>query len=126
MKHIGKFLLLVIASFAMSCDAIPFLNDTYYVKFEGGLVEDTFINESVLFAMQAGNHIQSVETLHLSETLGPVSKDARIYITAEGTTNFLCDEIFIKIYVSRNNEPFTLVAGTNGVGTASLSYTIDF
>ena len=124
MKKIGKLLLILIASLAMSCDAIPFFENTYYVRFEGEC--SGVWNESALFAMQAGTHIQTIKALNFSETFGPVSKDARIHITAEGLTNHLKDDFLLKIYVSRNNEPFVLVASTNGVGTASLMYEIDF
>lgn len=119
MKKIGKLLLILIASLAMSCDAIPIF-DSYYVKFEG-ITTNYRYSEPPVFTMQAGKYQYILHGGECSETLGPISKTDIISFKVKGGN---INDMSRKIYVCRNDEPFVLVAHSNG--NEELTYTIDF
>ena len=115
MKKIGKLLLFLISLFVVSCNSDPII-DSYYVRFEG---ESRYnYGGTTTFTMQAGKH-KHTATGGCNETLGPISKKDTISFNVTGG-----GEITRKLYVCRNDEPFVLVAHSNG--NEELTYTIDF
>lgn len=134
MKKIYKIFLMAIAILLGSCTSDPIqpqpeepepenneIENSYYVRFDGE--SDTY-NYSTTWSMVAGKFKYSTKGRNCSETFGPISKNDQIRFS--GTYGSSSASIKLKIYVSRNNEPFALVGSSSGMGGASLTYTIDF
>ena len=96
--------------------------NSYYVRFEGG--STGVYNDYARFSMSAGSHKYSIDARSCTETLGPISQEDVISFSAKGI-NYQRATFVLKVYVSRNNEPFALVATEQGTAPYIL-YTIDF
>ena len=136
MKNIYKTFLMAIAILLGSCTSDPIqpqpedhskpeddkIENTYYVRFEGNS-KGTQARQTV-WKMEAGKFNYSITASSCSETFGPISKDDQIKFS--GNEKYTASVVTIKVYVSRNNEPFALVESKSGYGGAAITHTIDF
>lgn len=104
---------------------IPTPNDDYYVKYEADITS-VYIGNSIKYTVTTENGKQTfVSGKTFTQTFGPVKEGFVASITADasGWEQAYC---YVKIYVSRNNEPFALKANNSSSKMSSASYTIDY
>lgn len=135
MNKIYKTFLMAIAILLGSCTSDPIqpqpeepependkVENTYYVRFDGQSKGTQSIQ--TVWSMEAGKFKYSTQGSSCSETFGPISQNDNIKFS--GVEKYTASVVTLKIYVSRNNEPFALVGSSSSYGSTSLTYTIDF
>lgn len=100
-----------------SKDTTTVVNDNYYVKYViSSIYPYIFSNWTV--TTPAGSYTKNdYQTRHWEQTYGPVKKGFKCDVKVKN------GQPTIEIYVSKNQEPFSLKTTTNGY---SATYTIDF
>ncbi|MDM9630261.1 hypothetical protein [Robiginitalea aurantiaca] len=98
----------------------PIVSDSYYVKYtiSGSGIYGRFSNWSAT-TPDGGYYNSGYQTRSWNETFGPVDKGFNCSV---GIGYYQGGTPTIKIYVSKNNEPFALKANVTG---ASASYEIN-
>lgn len=144
MKRVLLLLILAICSISISCskddDVINNNNGNenqeisedeeavrYYVKYEAVLTSkyignffETVVNtDNGLVTFKGGKEF--------TETFGPVEKGFRCYIQGnDKSSSNNSSEVYLKIYVCRENEPFVLKATYSGKSGINTTYYINF
>lgn len=111
-------------------------NDNYYVRYEV-YTESTHYGQSLELSVNTDSGVLNIETTVpgtgvrnvFSEQYGPLQKGFQTglkVISNPGTYSWSWFTVSVKIYVSKNTEPFVLKAEKSGTNVCEASYVIDF
>lgn len=110
-------------------------NDNYYVRYEVYSISPTYMGQDISISVNTDSGVKNYETevpTHgtccvFNEQYGPVPNGFETkVITSSNPSSWAAFNINIKIYVSKNMEPFVLKAEITGRNGAETSYVIDF
>ena len=122
----GVALLLMFAS--CSKDDDPVVDPVrYYVKYEV-VTDEPYRSKIINYSTEKGNQSDTITNKNWEETFGPITKDFIASLECIVPSNpFSSDaQIQLKIYMSREKEPFVLKAMDSGFKSVSVKYKIDF
>lgn len=104
---------------------LPASSSVYYVRYEA-VVKSIYMGDNIKYSVTTADGLKVfVSGKSFSQTFGPVEKGFNTAITADASSwsQAVCN---VKIYVSRDNEPFALKANASGEKKASTHYVIDY
>lgn len=106
---------------------LPPPNSIYYVRYEATVTSPyPYIGNNITYSVTTPNGLRVFESgKSFSQTFGPMEKGFNTSITADASTwsSAGCN---VRIYVSRDNEPFALKASNSGDRKVSVRYVINY
>ena len=99
----------------------------YYIKYEvlAPILVYGIGNNTISYTNEAGVQNVTTKNVKWEITCGPVKKGFTAELSSHTSVTSNSRKVQIKIFVSRDNEPFVLKANTEDVENASVKYTVN-